>query len=242
MNEAPDQLSLNIKLDDSVSLEKFIYCETNKTAIDLIKGTLAQDSISNLFYIWGKEGVGKSYIVQALNKDYILKGRQTCHISLSDKRITSPEIFQNLGSLDVLFIEDIESLPKDKDWEIQIFSLINDVFEKGTRIYLTSNTVSKDLDIELIDLHSRLSYFTAIEIPEITQEEKIDALLQASLRRGIDLDTKTIQYIVNHTSRSLSDLLSLINELDNFSLKKKKKVTPFLVRELLKIRSNNHRR
>ena len=81
MNEAPDQLSLNIKLDDSVSLEKFIYCETNKTAIDLIKGTLAQDNIPNLFYLWGKEGVGKSYIVQALNKDYILKGRQTCHIS-----------------------------------------------------------------------------------------------------------------------------------------------------------------
>ena len=52
MNEAPDQLSLNIKLDDSVSLEKFIYCETNKTAIDLIKGTLAQDNISNLFYLF----------------------------------------------------------------------------------------------------------------------------------------------------------------------------------------------
>ena len=172
MNEAPDQLSLNIKLDDSVSLEKFIYCETNKTAIELIKGTLAKDSISNLFYIWGREGVGKSYIIQALNKEYIFKGKQTCHISLSDKRITSHEIFQNLGSLDVLFIEDIESLPKDKDWEIQIFSLINDAFEKGTRIYLTSNTVSKDLDIELIDLHSRLSYLLLLKYPKLLKKKK----------------------------------------------------------------------
>ena len=242
MNEAPDQLSLNIKLDDSVSLEKFIYCETNKNSIDLIKGTLAIDCISKLFYIWGRKGVGKSYIVQALNKEFISRDKQTFHISLNDKRITSHEIFQNLGYLDVIFIEDLESLPKDKDWEMELFSLINDAFERGTKIYLTSNTVSKDFDIELIDLQSRLSYFTAIEIPEIAQEEKIDALIQSSRRRGIHLDTKTLQFIINNTSRSLSDLLSLINELDGFSLKQKKKVTPSLVRELLKIRSNSLRR
>ena len=78
-----------------------------------------------------------------------------------------------------------------------------------------------------------------IEIPEISQEEKIEALTQSSERRGIFLDTKTIQFIINNTSRSLSDLLRLIDEIDSFSLKKKKKVTPSLIRELLKVRPDN---
>ena len=69
MSESPDQLSLNIKLDDSVSLDKFIQCESNIDSLNFLRNTLKEDSISNLFYIWGREGVGKSYIMQALNRE-----------------------------------------------------------------------------------------------------------------------------------------------------------------------------
>jgi DnaA family protein len=93
-----------------------------------------------------------------------------------------------------------------------------------------------------MDLRSRLSYFTAIEIPEITQAEKIEALSQSSRRKGFDLDKNSLQYIINHTSRSLSDLLGLIDDLDGYALKKKKKVTAALVRELLASRPHNSRK
>jgi len=63
--------------------------------------------------------------------------------------------------------------------------------------------------------------------------EKKQALLQSSKRKGLLLDDKTIKYIISYTSRSLSDLLRLLNELDSFSLKKKKKISPSLVREMV---------
>ena len=241
MINSPDQLNLNIKLDDSVSLEKFIHCESNKEALNFLKKSLEKDSVSNLFYIWGEEGVGKSYIMQALNKELISLNKKTLHLSLDDSRITSPEILKNLDSLEAILIEKLDKLEKTNDWETQLFNLVNEALNSETKIYLSSNIVSKDLEIELKDLKSRLSYFTAIEIPEITQDEKIDALRQSSARRGIELDEKTIDFILNHTSRSLSDLLRLINEIDLYSLKKKRKVTPYLIRELLKVKSNkNH--
>ena len=58
MSESPDQLSLNIKLDDSVSLDKFIECDSNLNCLNFLRNTLKEDSVSNLFYIWGREGVG----------------------------------------------------------------------------------------------------------------------------------------------------------------------------------------
>jgi len=58
-------------------------------------------------------------------------------------------------------------------------------------------------------------------------------LVQSSKRKGFLLDDRTIQYIVSYTSRSLSDLLKLLNELDSFSLKKKKKISPSLIREMI---------
>ena len=239
MNQLPDQLSLNIKLDDSVSLDKFIKCDSNRNSLEFLQSTLVENSVSNLFYLWGLEGVGKSYIMQALHREFINRNMKTLHLSFEDNRIISPDIFKNLGTLDVLLIEKIDQLPQEKDWEIAIFSLINEALSSKTKIYLSSNLVSKDLNIELIDLKSRLSYFTAIEIPEITDEEKIEALSQSSKRKGIHLDEKTIGYIISHTSRSLSDLLKLINELDIYSLKKKRKVTPSLVRELLQTKSDS---
>ena len=90
----------------------------------------------------------------------------------------------------MILIENIDSLPKDEEWETQIFSLINNALTSKIKIYLSSCKVSKDLQISLKDLQSRLSYFTAIEIPEISNEEKLDALSQSSARKGFDLDTK----------------------------------------------------
>ena len=239
MSESPDQLSLNIKLDDSVSLDKFIQCDSNIDCLNFLRNTLKEDSISNLFYIWGREGVGKSYIMQALNREFINLDKRTFHLSLNDKRVSSHEILQNLESLDVILIENIDSLPKDEEWETQIFSLINNALTSKIKIYLSSCKVAKELQLSLKDLQSRLSYFTAIEIPEISNDEKLDALSQSSARKGIDLDSKTKEFIINNTSRGLSDLLQLLNDLDVYSLKKKKKVTPSLIRQLLKVRSDN---
>ena len=39
-----------------------------------------------------------------------------------------------------------------------------------------------------------------IKVPEITNEEKLDAISQSSARKGIDLDTKTKEFIINNTS------------------------------------------
>ena len=55
MNHLPDQLSLNIKLDDSISLDKFISCESNEDSLNFIRASLKQDSVSNLFYLWGRK-------------------------------------------------------------------------------------------------------------------------------------------------------------------------------------------
>jgi DnaA family protein len=81
--------------------------------------------------------------------------------------------------------------------------------------------------------------FTAIEIPEITENEKIEALKQSAERKGIELEERTVKYILTYTSRNLSDLLKLLSELDDFSLEKKKKLSPSLVRELLSERSSS---
>ena len=233
MNKPPEQLHLNVQLDDSISLHKFISCDSTKDFLNILNNAIQDNSISNFYLLWGNKGRGKSYVMQGLHRKYIEDSKQTFHFSFRDKKATSPEILMNLDSLEAVFIEDLELMEISEDWERAIFNLINGCYVSGTKIFLSSNLVSKDLPIRLKDLSSRLSSFTAIEVPEITEEEKIQALVQSSERKGLLLDDKTISYIISYTSRSLSDLLRLLNELDSFSLQKKKKISPSLVREML---------
>ena len=233
MNNQPEQLHLNIQLDNSISLDKFINCDSTEDFLSILRNTIKDQSISRFYLIWGEKGRGKSYIMKGLHKKYLDNGKKTFHFSFKDERVTSPEILKNLESLEAIFIEDFDSMEFSEDWERGIFSFINDCYISGTSIYLSSNTVSKELPISLKDLDSRISSFTAIEMPEITEDEKIQALVQSSKRKGFLLDDRTIQYIVSYTSRSLSDLLKLLNELDSFSLKKKKKISPSLIREMI---------
>tara|TARA_B100000700_G_scaffold49930_1_gene52926 strand:+ start:800 stop:1510 length:711 start_codon:yes stop_codon:yes gene_type:complete len=233
MNKSPEQLHLKVQLDDSISLDKFINCDSTKDFLNILCNTTEDSSVSNFYLIWGGAGRGKSYVMQGLHRKYLEDGKQTFHFSFRDKRMASTEILSNLDSLEALFIENLELMEISEDWEKAMFNLINECHISGTKIYFSSNIVPKDLPISLKDLDSRLSAFTAIEIPEITEEEKIQALLQSAKRKGLLLDDKTIKYIINYTSRSLSDLLRLLNELDSFSLQKKKKISSSLVREMI---------
>ena len=233
MNKFPEQLHLKVQLDDSIKLGNFISCDSTKDFLNILNNTADDNSISNFYLIWGNEGRGKTYVMRALHRKYLEDDKQAFHFSFKDKKVTSSEILTNLDSLEAVFIEDLHSMEISGGWEKAMFNLINGCYISGTKIYLSSEIVSKDLSVNLVDLASRLSSFTAIEIPEITEEEKIEALLQSSKRKGFILDEKTIKYIINYTSRSLSDLLKLLNELDSFSLKKKKKISPSLVREMV---------
>ena len=67
----PRQLLLDIKLDESVSLENFIKCDSTKTALSILGNVVESSSISNSFLLWGRAGVGKNYLMQALNRDFL---------------------------------------------------------------------------------------------------------------------------------------------------------------------------
>ena len=237
--KGPRQLFLDVKLDDSVSLDNFILCNSTELAIKSLQNFISEDSLINFLFLWGKKGTGKKYLLQAANKSCIDKEKKTGFLSLADIEQRRPEILEGLEMLDVVFIEDIHLIPNTDAWLQAFFHFINTCLLKGTKLFFSSDLVAKDIVINLADLKSRLMLFTPVEIPEITEEEKRSALIQSAKRRGLTLEEKTISYILTHTSRSLSDLLRLLADLDNFSLEKQRKLTIPLVKELIANRSNS---
>ena len=53
MNKPPEQLHLNVQLDDSISLDKFIDCDSTEDFLKILKNSTSDQSISNFYLIWG---------------------------------------------------------------------------------------------------------------------------------------------------------------------------------------------
>ena len=229
----PKQLHLDVKLDEAVSLENFIVCPSTEIILEASRDFISESKMTRTFFLWGKEGTGKNYLLHSVNKKFLENNLHSAFISFTNTSFEDSSVFEGLEKMDVVFIEAIDQFPLDNKWEVALFNLINACFANDSKLFISSTVPAKDLEVRLPDLKSRLLAFPAFELPELTDEEKIRALKESAKRKGLVFDEKVQSYILNHTSRSLSDLLKLLVDLDTFSLERKRKISISLVKDLL---------
>ena len=229
----PKQLNLDVKLDEAINLNNFIICPSTEIILKASKDFISGSDTTKTFFLWGKKGAGKNYLLHSINREFLEKKLHSAFISFENSLLDNPSVLDGLEDLDVIFIESMEQFPSSKEWELALFNLINACLLKECKIFISSQVTAKHMEINLVDLKSRLLAFPAFELPEINEDEKLKAMQEAASRKGWELEDNVLSYILTHTSRNLSDLMSLMNELDTFSLEKKKKVSIALVRELI---------
>ena len=235
----PKQLNLDVKLDGAIKLENFIICPSTEIILRASKEFISGSNTTRTFFMWGREGTGKNYLLHSINREFLGKNLHSAFISFSQGPLDCPSVFDGLEKLDVIFIESMEQFPSVTEWELALFNLINACLLSESRILISSKVTAKELEIKLPDLKSRLLAFPAFELPEITEEEKFMAMKEAADRKGLMFEDNVLSYILTHTSRKLSDLLSLLNELDNYSLEKQRKVSISLVKDLISNKQDN---
>ena len=235
----PKQLNLDVKLDETIKLENFIICPSTEIILRASREFISGSNTTRTFFLWGREGTGKNYLLHSINREFLEKKLHSAFISFSHGPLDSPSVFDGLEKLDVIFIESMEQFPSVTEWELALFNLINACLLSESRILISSKVTAKALEIKLPDLKSRLLAFPAFELPEITEEEKFMAMKEAAERKGLMFEDNVLSYILTHTSRKLSDLLSLLNELDNYSLERKRKVSISLVKDLMSNKVDN---
>ena len=229
----PKQLNLDVKLDEAINLNNFIICPSTEIILKASKDFISGSDATKTFFLWGKKGTGKNYLLHSINREFLEKELHSAFISFENSLLDNPSVLEGLEDLDVIFIESMEQFPSLREWELALFNLINACLLKDCKIFISSQVTAKHMEINLVDLKSRLLAFPAFEFPEINEDEKLKAMQEAASRKGWELEDNALSYILTHTSRNLSDLMSLMNELDTFSLEKKRKVSIALVRELI---------
>ncbi len=222
------QLPLNIRLDDQVSLSSFLVGK-NQILIEYLTNLKSQTK-NELIYLWGEKGIGKSHLMQSvINRwgDLI-----PMYLPLSEPGLL-PEMLQGLEQFEWIVIDDLDSVAGQRDWEEAIFHLYNKVKDQGSNLIVSANESPTHLSIYLADLKSRLSAMTVFKIQSLSDNDKQALLQQKAAAMGLTLGEEVAQFMLTRSSRDLSCLMSSLDKLDKASLIEQRKITVPFVKQTL---------
>ena len=214
-------LSLNYKIlfDDIKSLS---FCDEVRDKSD---DFLSSDN--HCLILKGDELVN-SYIFQAIYND-LEKNSKCIFISMKDNK---SEVLKDLDNFSHIFIDSFNECFENKISEIDLFNLYNSSKDNGSKLILRENSLIQK-SILLPDLKSRINSNIELVMPKLTDKDKKHIIEIELIKRGLSIKEKNLDFIMNHSSRNLETLQTLVNKLDKLTMERKKNISIPLIKELI---------
>ena len=227
------QLPLAIQLNDEATLTDFHWGSNQLLQHHLIDLLNAQQH-KTMLYLWGISGSGKSHLLQACCQ--ALPHADAIYLPLLALKDFGPQVMDGLDTRTLICIDDIDAIAGNREWEETLFHLYNRIrdSEQG-KLIISANAPPANTPIQLPDLTSRLSWGLVMQLNELNDEDKITTLQRRAQKRGFELPTGVIQFLMNRCSRNMHDLNTLLNRLDETSLAAQRKITIPFVKQALNL-------
>ena len=226
----PIQLPLGVRLRDDATFANY-YPGANAAALGYVERLCEADAgwAESLIYLWGREGVGRSHLLQAACLRFEQRGEAAVYLPLGEVADYGPELLDGLDQSELVCLDDLEAVAGRADWEEALFHLFNRLRDSGRRLLLAASVSPRELSVQLPDLQSRLTLALVFQLHALSDEDKLRALQLRASRRGLHLTDEVGRFILTRGERSMSALFELLERLDQASLQAQRKLTiPFL--------------
>ena len=225
----PKQLTFPWNKVNKSSLEGFYTSQENLHLVSILKDTNFSDDL----FIYGTKECGKTFLLQALCNSYSSMSKSSLYIPLNKVMNYGVEIFESLENMNLICVDGIEEAISKIEWEKAIFNLINKALISKSRLILSSSQDLKSLNFALPDLESRIRKIQSFELYPINDKDIFDALKYISKLTSINLGDKEAKYLVTYSQRNISNLVQILESLDQLSMEMKRKITIPLIKEVI---------
>ena len=142
------------------------------------------------------------------------------------------EVLKDLDNVSHIFIDSFNECFENKISEIDLFNLYNSSKDNSSKLILRENSLTQK-NILLPDLKSRINSNIELVMPKLTDKDKKHIIEIELIKRGLSIKEKNLDFIMNHSSRNLETLQTLVNKLDKLTMERKKNISIPLIKELI---------
>lgn len=191
---------------------------TNNDLATLIAKEVVEDpgGKRNPFFVYGKSGVGKTHLVQAVGNELLRRNPKLNILYVPINKFYSdfidsikfnkPELFTKYKNLDVLIVDDFQLIQGREKSQEEFFNLFNDMYLNKRQVIVTSDRMPEEIKTVDPRLASRLTQNGAYDIQLPSFEDKC-AILQAKADyNGVEIEREAIEYIAENVKTNIRDL------------------------------------
>jgi DnaA family protein len=196
----------------------------NAEALAAVARLLAGDLHEPWLYLWGHSGAGKTHLLRA--------AVQAAREGGGPARLSLPGDVHKMGAAagEFLAVDDVERL--DAQEQAALFSLLNRPADERVRLLLSGAVAPAALALRA-DVRTRIGAGLVLQLHLLSDGEKADALRAHARERGFELPPDAADYLLRHVPRDLPSLMSVLDAVDELSLREKRPVTAALLRDAL---------
>lgn len=225
------QLPLGFRLRDDATFENFLDVGNQQALHSVLN--LVRGQGENFIYLWGADGCGRSHLLQASCHAAPEHNKTAVYLPLIELKKYGNDLFNGLEHITLVCIDDIEQISGNKVLEEQVFHLFNRIRAQGNSLIISASTPPQQLQINLPDLKSRLSWGVVYQLHNLGDEEKLSALQLHAKVRGLDLDDPVGKFLLRRCPRNMAQLFQTLEQLDQASLTAQRRLTIPFVKEVL---------
>ena len=231
----PKQLIFPFQINQKASFDSFFCSPDNQNLMTRLTDIVISRDANELI-IHGEEGSGKSFLMQAICNELSSAEKQFAFIPMKKAFNMGVEIFQNLGSLDAVCIDDVQLIFKTQDWETALFNLINECQQSNCSLMLSlGGTQPLEESVILPDLLSRIKRMEFVALNAVKDESFNQAIDFVAQQLDISIEEAELEFLLKHQIRKFSLLVENIIALDKQAASLKRKITIPLIKETLNI-------
>ncbi len=243
-NKVTNPVSVIAKYE-SRRFKNFVICEFNQLAFKATEQVLLNPAKSfNPFLIYGNEGTGKSYLLQALAEEWLKKYPKNKLMMLSAESFLN-QFIQDIRSnqmaqfrekfrnTDILILEDVQILSSSPQCQQELKHTINTLKESGKQIILSAN----NLPSRIVGLHStlanKLESGLSLDLPSPDRKSCLQILQNKAKDSQIELSDEICHYLINNLPPNICQLEGVLIRLGAHSSLMGEKISLDLAKKLI---------
>lgn len=215
--------NLDLVLNPEFTFESFVVGESNQFAYNAAKSTAEMPGKSyNPLFIYGKVGLGKSHLLQAignhlkdkLNVIYITSEQFMNEFTESIRNHSMDKFHEKYRNCDLLLVDDVQFFSGKDRTQDEFFHTFNELYNQKKQICITSDRPPQQIT-DLVDrLRSRFESGLIVDIQPPELETKIQIIKKKCEINGFNLSNEVIEFIATTLYNNIREIEGMLTKLN----------------------------
>nr|WP_202401616.1 MULTISPECIES: chromosomal replication initiator protein DnaA [unclassified Saccharibacter] len=216
---------LAVPLDPRFTFDSFVVGKPNEFAYACARRVAERPSSPgfNPLFLYGGVGLGKTHLMHAIGSELVRMGNVSVAYMSAEKFMyrfiasirsqSTMEFKEQLRSVDVLMIDDLQFLIGKDNTQEEFFHTFNALVDAGRQIVVSADKSPSDLSGLEDRLRTRLGCGMVADIHATTFELRISILEAKAGASGVPVPGKVLEYLAHKITTNVRELEGALNRL-----------------------------